>query len=145
LHILFGAALSAQPDRSSLVKIGDNDGIGVTLMDGYFIDANGPKLLRRWMLLQQATHVAFLHATHLIPTQVIKLCYTCNGHLATELSNAVFEPLSEPGRLGQHGKGLALHGFALGTGDPAILKFKIDAGCSGIQVSYPMSSPVPIA
>jgi hypothetical protein len=33
----------------------------------------------------------------------------------------------------------------LRAGNPAILKFKIDADCSGIQVSHPMSSPVPIA
>jgi len=130
---------------SSLVKIGDNDGISVALMDGYFIDANGPKLPRRWMLLKQAKHVAFLHAIHLIPTQVIKLRNTFDAHLATELPNAVFEPLSEPGRLGQHGKSFALHGFALRAGNPAILKFKIDAGCSVIQVSHPMSSTVPIA
>jgi hypothetical protein len=33
----------------------------------------------------------------------------------------------------------------LRAGNPVIVKFKIDAGCSGIQVSHPMSSTVPIA
>jgi hypothetical protein len=97
------------------------------------------------MLLQQATHVALLHATHLIPTQAIELRNPFDAHLATELSNAVFEPLGESGRLGQHGESLALHGFAMRAGNPAILELKIDAGCSGIQISHPMCSPVPIA
>ena len=97
------------------------------------------------MLFQQTAHVALLHATHLIPTQVIELRNTFDAHLATELSNAVFEPLCVPGRLGQHRESLALHGFAMRAGNPAILELKIDAGCSGIQVSHPMSSLVPIA
>src|SRR5512133_2140078 len=91
------------------------------------------------------THVALLHAAHLIPTQVIKLCDPLNAHLTAELSNTVFEPLCESGRLGQHGKSLALHGFTVRTGNPAILKLKIDAGCSGIQVPHRMSTPVTIS
>ena len=80
------------------------------------------------MLFQQTAHVALLHATHLIPTQVIELRNTFDAHLATELSNAVFEPLCVPGRLGQHRESLALHGFAMRAGNPAILERKIDAG-----------------
>ncbi len=45
LQVLFGASLSAQPDRSPLVKIGDNNGVGVAFTDRYFVDANGPQLL----------------------------------------------------------------------------------------------------
>jgi hypothetical protein len=97
------------------------------------------------MLFQQAAHVALLHATHLIPTQAIELRNPFDAHLTTELSNMIFEPLGEPGRLGQHGKGLALHGFAMRAGNSAVLKLKIDAGGSGIQISYPMRSPIPIA
>ena len=97
------------------------------------------------MLFQQATHVALLHATHLIPTQVIELRNTLDAHLTTELSNAVFEPLCEAGRLSQHGKSLALHGFAMQAGNPAILEHKIDASRPGIQISHQMRSPIPIA
>lgn len=56
------------------------------------------------MLFRQATHVALLHATYLIPTQAIELRNTLDAHLTAELSNVVFEPLREPGRLGQYGK-----------------------------------------
>jgi hypothetical protein len=31
------------------------------------------------------------------------------------------------------------------AGNLSILELKIDAGCSGIQVSHPMGSPIPIA
>jgi hypothetical protein len=51
---------------------------------------------RRQMLFQQAAHVALLHATHLIPTQVIELRNPFDAHLAAELSNAVFELLGKP-------------------------------------------------
>jgi len=56
------------------------------------------------------------------------MLYFRDAHLATELSNAVFEPLCEAGRLGQYGKSFALHGFAMRAGNPAILERKIDAG-----------------
>ena len=94
------------------------------------------------MLFQQSAHVAFLYAPHLVPAQVVKLSYAFDRHFATELSDPVFEPLCEPGRLGQHCKGLALHGFAIRTGNPAVLEFKVYAGCPGIQVSDHVSSSV---
>jgi hypothetical protein len=45
----------------------------------------------------------------------------------------------------QHGKSLSLYGFAQRTGNRATLEFKIDAGYSGIQVTYSVCSPILMA
>ena len=94
------------------------------------------------MLFQQSAHVAFLHAPYLVPAQVVKLCHSLDRHFTAELSDPVFEPLCEPGRLSQHCKGLALHGFAIRAGNTAVLEFKVYAVSPGIQVSYHVSSSI---
>ena len=144
-QVLFRAALSAQPDRAPLNEIGDDDRIDMPFPDGYLVDADGPELQRRRMLFQQAAHVGLLHAADLIPTQVVEFRNTLDAHLPAEFADPVLESLSEPGRLGQHGKGLALHGLTMRAGHPAILELKIDAGRSGIQVSHQMNPPITIA
>lgn len=144
-QILFRASLSVQPDGSSLIQVGDHNGVGVALPNGDLINADGPKLFGRRMLFQQSAHVAFLHAPYLIPAQVIQLRNALDRHLAAELPDAVLEPLGEPGRPGQHGERLALHGSAMRAGNPAILERKIDATGSGIQIPHPMRAAIPIS
>ena len=97
------------------------------------------------MTFQQAAHVVHLHAPHLIPAQVIELRHPLDRHLATQLSNAVFEPLREPGRFGQPCQSLAFHGIAVRAVNPAILELKIDAQIAGIQISHGMTAAVPTA
>jgi hypothetical protein len=96
LHILFSAAMTAQPDGSSLVKISNHDGVGVSFMNGYCINANGPKLQKRWwMISKQPPHEALFHSAYLIPTQVVKFRHSLDGHLSTEFAHAILKSLSE--------------------------------------------------
>ena len=94
------------------------------------------------MLIQQSAHVTFFHAPHLVPAQVVKFSYTLDRHLATKLSDTVFEPLSEPGRLGKPCQCFPLHGFATRAGNPAVLEFKVYPGCPGIQIANRVAASV---
>jgi len=145
LQVLLGAALTPQPDRPPLIEIGHHDDVGVSLAHRDLVDANGPKMLRGRVPLQQAAHVAFFHAPDLVPAEVVEFRHSRHTHLAAELSDAVLEALREPGRLGQPAQGLAFHGLAPWARHPAVLELEVDAGGSGIQVPHSVPAPVSAA
>ena len=95
VHVLFPAAFASKPDRALLIQIGDDDYIGMALGDGYLIDADDPKIIGRWMLGQERTHIVFFDAPDLIPAQAIHLSYASNGHLPALATDGLLEPLGK--------------------------------------------------
>jgi hypothetical protein len=75
LIVFFRAACAADPNRTSFIKISNNDTVRMAFANRYLIHANHAYFRRGRMFLDQFAHVFKFHTPGLVPTDLIELCY----------------------------------------------------------------------
>lgn len=143
IHIFFATAkLLAHPDWPLLVKVGDYDGVLMTFLDRYFINADSPQTFRRNMLGPEIPHVADIHAPDLVPTEPMKFGGLLDGHCPAEPADDLLEALGKTPRFGQPSQGFLLHTNAFPAVHSAILEFQVNPDAPGIDVAHLMCPAV---
>ena len=94
IHVGFGAAFAAKPDRSPLFEIAHHDAVGVTLPDRDLVDPDHAGA-RRSGARQLFAHVLLFEFLHRMPIQVHPLGHVLDRHRSAQGADRQRQALGE--------------------------------------------------